>query len=175
MRVRTSACQTERVTVESEPSLLYREMEKRRKAPFIGLRMTALANDRTIARIRRGEILTESTRLATVNRGRAVYEQIDDLLHWMPGDAERCARENIPPRPLSTSYMPLPANMVTNVEVAAVLSRASAALLTADKPDDVDQEIIKEAVRRTSEWLDDQQGRRTSDGGSGSNGGQRSS
>jgi hypothetical protein len=143
-------------------------MDRRRRDPHINQRMAGLANDRTIAKIRRGEILTDSK---AESRGRAVYEQIDRMLRWHVGDAETCARTGVLPRPLEgvrdngrTRYL----------EVAAVLSRASTMLLTADSPDDVDPAALAEAERQARKLLEEELQRRKQHAGSDSTSGQRS-
>lgn len=175
MRVGTSTCQTERVDYEPDPptpqakapSELWVQMDRRRKNPQIGLPMVGLANDRTIAKIRRGELLTDNPK--TASRGREVYERIDRLLRWHTGDAENCARTRVLPRPLEE----VRENRRTRtLEVAAMLTRASAKI--SHSPDDVDQADLDEAERLARKILEERQGRRQ-DSGTGSTSGQPSS
>ena len=147
---------------EPTPSPLWVEMDRRRRNPHINLRMIALANDRTIAKIKRGGILRGS-------RGSEVYERIDHLLQWHLGDAERCAHTGVSPVPLES----VRENRRTRtLEVAAMLTRASAKI--SHSPDDVDQADLDEAERLARKILEDRE-RRRQDDQTGSTGGQRSS
>jgi hypothetical protein len=165
MRVRTSTCQTWRVDDEQKPSALWVALDRRRREPRINLGPRALANDRTMAKIKRGEVL--DTRRAG---SREVYENLDRLLQWRPGSAEACARYETPPEPLE--FLP-EMRRTRYLEGATVFSRLSASLLTADSPDDVDPELLAEAERQARQLLDEELKRRNQPGGTGSRGGQR--
>lgn len=118
---------------------LWVAMEARRKA--LGLRAEALHHPTTRSKIKSGKHVRSD-----------VTDALDKDLHWMPGDAERVQAQGIPPRPLEGS--PDATAEVRGRRLTIVGAWNRVAMILADSPDDVPEDVLKDAERKAQEILD---------------------
>lgn len=136
-----------------ELPVLWVAMEARRRA--LGLGPGALHHEKTRAKIKRGIICRDD-----------VYDNLDNTLGWQPGAAKRAALQHIPPRLKERRPDEAADRRLRKLTLVSGLNRVAA--MIADSPDDVPEDVLKDAERKVREMAE-----RIRGGGTGTNSQQR--
>lgn len=123
----------------AEGPVLWIEMEKRRKA--LNIAWNGLHHPQTRSKIKKG-ILVRSD----------VTDDLDRDLRWLPGSADLAQTRGIPPRPLEGSQDATAERRGRKLALVANLNRV--AMMVADSPDDVPEEVLADAERKAREIAD---------------------
>lgn len=134
--------------------VLWVEMEKRRLA--FDIKWDGLHHAQTRAKIKKGILIRSD-----------VADDLDRDLRWVHGSAELAQRQGIPPQPLEGSQDATAARRGRKLALVAEITRV--AMMVADSPDDVPEDVLEDARRRTQEIADRirREQERTGQGGNG--------
>lgn len=116
--------------------VLWVEMEKRRKA--FKIKWDGLHHPQTRAKIKAGILVRTD-----------VTDDLDRDLRWVHGGAELAQRKGIPPQPLEGSQDATAERRGRKLALVADITRV--AMMVADSPDDVPEEVLQDARRKTQE------------------------
>lgn len=119
--------------------VLWVAMEARRKT--FGMKWDALHHSQTRAKIKAGILVRND-----------VTDDLDRDLRWVPGSAELAQTQGKIPLPLEGSQDATAERRGRKLALVANLNRV--AMMVADSPDDVPEEVLRDAERKTQEIAD---------------------
>jgi len=119
--------------------VLWVAMEARRKA--LSIKADGLHHPQTRSKIKRAILVRTD-----------VTDDLDRDLRWVPGGANLAQTKGVPPQPLEGSRDATAEQRGRKLALVANLNRV--AMMLADSPDDVPEDVLADAERKTREIAD---------------------